>query len=276
MQITILSVAAKPQQFFKGKKKLKKKIRIIVQSQISELRSQWGKSTYVGPCGFWNPGEKSPPARNQEEKAFWEEKRGGCRNAEHTVWVYDVLSSGSKAPVGPRLPRRGFMTGSCFLCWTFSQRAGERTSWCHLVEWRGLLCSLSPCKVPCQRVLLQSRQAEGVRVSSRRFIAGRLGTTWAHVPLSLTLGRQSGWGTSPLLRPCLALMPQGPLGHTAYKAAAGRWRNSCDKKLETDIIIVHSQQHPGSCKLLNLSVSRCYREIHHCFVCFYFPCQLAM
>lgn len=122
MQITILSVAAKPQQFFKGKKKIKKKIRIIVQSQISELRSQWGKSTYVGPCGFWNPGEKSPPARNQEEKAFWEEKRGGCRNAEHTVWIYDVPSSGSKAPVGPRLPRRGFMTGSCFLCWTFSQR----------------------------------------------------------------------------------------------------------------------------------------------------------
>jgi len=66
---------------------------------------------------------KNPPQQEaKRKKRSLEEKRGGRRNAEHTVWVHDVLSSGSKAPLGPRLPRRGFVTGSCFLCWTSSQR----------------------------------------------------------------------------------------------------------------------------------------------------------
>lgn len=115
MQITILNVAAKPQQFFEKKKS------IIVQSQISELWSQRGKSTYIGPCGFWNQGE-NPPRKKPRGKCVPQRRRGGSRNAEHIVWVHDVLSSGPKAPVGLKLPLRDLMTGSCFICLTYSQR----------------------------------------------------------------------------------------------------------------------------------------------------------
>lgn len=65
-----------------------------------------------------NPRSKKP----RGESVPWRRRGGGRRNAEHTVWVHDVLSSGSKAPVGLRLPRRDFVMGSCFICLTFSQR----------------------------------------------------------------------------------------------------------------------------------------------------------
>jgi len=54
MQITILSVEAKPHQFFEEKKKKKGKKKSISLSSLKYLNFEVreGKSTYVGPCGF--------------------------------------------------------------------------------------------------------------------------------------------------------------------------------------------------------------------------------
>lgn len=46
--------------------------------------------------------------------------------------------------------------------------------------------------------------------------------------------------------------------HSPQGSCKGRWRNSCDKKLEDDIIIVNFPQQRGSYKRLSLSVSRGY------------------
>lgn len=218
MQITILSVAAKPQQFFKGKKILKKSVSLSSLRYLNFEVSE-GKVPMLVRVVF-ETRVKNPPQQETKRKKRSERRRGVvagmlstlcgsmmcCLLGQRHPWDRDFLGGASwqEAAFFAGLPARG---------------GGERTSWCHSVEWRGLLCSLSPCKVPCQRALLQSRQAEGVRVSSRRLTAGRLGTAWAHIPHSLMLGRQPGRGTSPLLQPRLPLLPQGPLGHAASKVA---------------------------------------------------------
>lgn len=120
MQITILSVAAKPQQFFEKKKK--KNPYHCPVSNIWTLKSGREKVPMLVHVVFEtrvkNPRSKKP----RGESVPWRRRGGGRRNAEHTVWVHDVLSSGSKAPVGLRLPRRDVVMGSCFICLTFSQR----------------------------------------------------------------------------------------------------------------------------------------------------------
>lgn len=80
-----------------------------------------------------------PPARNKEEKAFREEKRGGRRNAEHTVWIHDVLSSGSKAPVGPRLPR-GLHDRKLLSLLDF-QPEGVVSGPAGVIRWSAVVCS---------------------------------------------------------------------------------------------------------------------------------------
>lgn len=197
---------------------------------------------------------KNPPQQETKRKKRSERRRGVVAGMLSTL-----CGSMMCRLLGQRHPwDRDFLGGASWQEAAFSaglsaRGGGERTSWCHSVEWRGLLCSLSPCKVPCQRVLLQSRQAEGVRVSSRRLIAG-------HCLSSCSTQPHAGQAARLRHEPTALALP-APHAPRTYKAAAGRWRNSCNKKLESDIIIVHSQQRPGSCKLLNLSVSRCYQEI---------------
>lgn len=205
MQITILSVAAKPQQFFEKKKK---KIHITVQSQISELWSQGGKKYLCWSMWFLKPGWKIPAARNQEEKAFLGGEEGVVAGMLSTP-----CGSMMCCLLGQRHPWDwGFLGGTSWweaalFAWLLARGDGERTSWCHSVEWRGLLCSLSPCKVPCRWAFLWSRRGERVSASGMGFITGGVGIAWAH--------------TAPPLPPLLCLLLQGP--SVCDAALAVRW-----------------------------------------------------
>lgn len=220
MQITILSVAAKPQQFFKGKKNLKKKSVSLSSLKYLNFEVSEGKVPTLVHVVFETWVKNPPPSKKQRGKSVPRGEEGWSQECwAHCVdpWCAVFWVKGTR---GTETSSGASWQEAAFFAGLSARGGGERTGWCHLVECRGLLCSLSPCKVPCQWALLQSRQAEGVRESSRRLIAGRLGAAWAHAPHSLTLGRQPGWGTSPMLRPHRPLVPQGPLGHTAPKVPA--------------------------------------------------------
>lgn len=229
MQITILSVAAKPQQFFsKGKKKNPYHCPV---SNIWILKSE--REKYLRwSVWFLKPGWKIPPSKKPRGKSVPWRRRGVVAGMLSTL-----CGSMMCCLLGQRHPwDRGFLGGAswqeaAFFAGLLARGGGERTSWCHSVEWRGLLCSLSPCKVPCWWAFLQSRQGEVVRVSSGRLIAGG----WARPELarSLTLGRQLGRDTSH--KPTASASAGPPATKvigtcSLWGHRKGRWKNSCDKK----------------------------------------------
>ena len=161
MQITILSVAAKPQQFFEGKKK--NPYHCPVSSNIWTLKSE--REKYLcWSVWFLKPGWKIPPSKKPRGKSVPWRRRGVVAGMLSTR-----CGSMMCCLLGQRHPwDRGFLGGAswreaAFFAGLPARGGGERTSWCHSVEWRGLLCSLSPCKVPCQQAFLWSREGEVVR-----------------------------------------------------------------------------------------------------------------
>lgn len=128
MQITTLRVAAKPQQFLKRfKKDFCFQIQIVFQPHPLSLGRWGGENTYIGPCGllvfccwvfffFFKPGAKS--LSSSGEKQRWWRQEGWAR----LVGPRRAGFSGLEATEGELLPLRCLMTGSGFICLSFSQR----------------------------------------------------------------------------------------------------------------------------------------------------------
>ncbi|KAF6364706.1 hypothetical protein mRhiFer1_009831 [Rhinolophus ferrumequinum] len=122
MQITILSVAAKPQQFLK---RLKKgfcfQIHIIFQPHPLSLEDRAGRIPTLVLVACWcficlKPRAKS--LSSSGEKQRWGQQEGWA------CWLGPRCAgfSGLEATKGGLLPLRCLMTGSGFICLSFSQR----------------------------------------------------------------------------------------------------------------------------------------------------------
>lgn len=271
MQITILSVAAKPQQFFKGKKKLKKNPYHCPVSNIWTSKSVRVKYL-CWSMWFLKPGWKIPPSKKPRGKSVPRGEEGWLQECwAHCVdrWCAVFWVKGTR---GTETSLERFHDRKLLSLLDF-QPEGVVSGPAGVIRWSDVVCS-APFLHARYPVSERSCKADKQRGSGWA-AGGSLQAGWA-LP-ELMSHTASRWTGSQAQAHCSSLAcPLCLKGLWDTQPPRGRWRDSCDKKLETYITIVHFQKQPGSHKLLSLSVSRGYWEIHHCFVCFYFPFQLAM
>lgn len=124
MQITILRVAAKPQQFLKWlKKDFCFQIRIIFQPHPLSLEDGAGRIPTLVLVACWCFVLFCFKTRGEIPKFLWgEAETVAARRLGRLVGPRRAGFSGLEATEGGLLPLRCLMTGSGFICLSFSQR----------------------------------------------------------------------------------------------------------------------------------------------------------